>query len=368
MDNAPDCNIGARLFSVFLEDELALDNLDIYAEVGRKKALKKDFWLCVDDCVVDIDFDVCADAAKISGIEIIGELDLPADERGHLSWKQKGVDFGKCIVGDWKTQTYVLKNEGDWPMTLSGPRVVGDQASAFAVDLKPGVTLDGKQCYEITVAFRPYKAGKAYAKLILSSTETDAVTIPLYGEGCKLPILRINAGGPLYTDSDNQTWLPDTYYVGACDIYVGNACVTCANDPTVYQSESSAKKLVYSIPVDNGYYDVKLHFAEIWWGSIENYTQYQAGKRVFDVKIEGDKVLNDFDIWDEVGPLHALVKTFTDIRVRDGKLTIYLESEADEAKLSAIEIIPRDSRYEPCPRPKWLFHFKKDWRGGWKCD
>ena len=59
-----------------------------------------------------------------------------------------------------------------------------------------------------------------------------------------------------------------------------------------------------NIPITNGTYNVKLHFAEIYWGAAEpngDPTGGGTGSRVFDVDIEGQVVLNDYDIFEEVG-------------------------------------------------------------------
>jgi len=62
-------------------------------------------------------------------------------------------------------------------------------------------------------------------------------------------------------------------------------------------------------------YEVSLHFSDPDNGAPD--------KRVFDVLIEGRKVLEDFDISAQVGgPNRALVRTFAGIAVDDGKLTL----------------------------------------------
>ncbi|XP_072959347.1 probable LRR receptor-like serine/threonine-protein kinase At1g07650 [Typha angustifolia] len=71
----------------------------------------------------------------------------------------------------------------------------------------------------------------------------------------------------------------------------------------------------------NGNYSVRLHFAEIMF--TENQTFVSNGKRVFDVLLQGKKVLKDFNIEDEAGgPDREIIKEFT-AEVTDNTLEIH---------------------------------------------
>ena len=87
------------------------------------------------------------------------------------------------------------------------------------------------------------------------------------------------------------------------------------------------------IPIQNGGYLVRLHFAEI--------AQNGAGKRLFDVNIEGgNKELANFDIFKEAGGMNrAIVREF-DAQVTDGTMNIQFIRQLENAKISAIEILP----------------------------
>ncbi|KAG8058544.1 hypothetical protein GUJ93_ZPchr0002g25551 [Zizania palustris] len=70
---------------------------------------------------------------------------------------------------------------------------------------------------------------------------------------------------------------------------------------------SDDRKWAYS---STGDFVVKLHFAEIVF--TEDHTYSSNGKRVFDVLIQGAKVLKDFNIQDEAGGVHRVItKSFT---------------------------------------------------------
>lgn len=85
----------------------------------------------------------------------------------------------------------------------------------------------------------------------------------------------------------------------------------------------------YAIPVPNGHYEVVFHFAELYW--------QQSNARVFDVSLEGQTVLNDLDLFSEVGFLNGYISSQT-TEVQDGVLNITFSASVDNAKISAIEI------------------------------
>ncbi|KAL5211976.1 hypothetical protein ABZP36_022823 [Zizania latifolia] len=87
--------------------------------------------------------------------------------------------------------------------------------------------------------------------------------------------------------------------------------LTLANPELYTEARLSPLSLkYYGLCMENGEYSVKLHFAEIVF--TEDHTYYSNGKRVFDVFIQGAKVLKDFNIQDEAGGVHRVItKTFT---------------------------------------------------------
>jgi hypothetical protein len=65
----------------------------------------------------------------------------------------------------------------------------------------------------------------------------------------------------------------------------------------------------------------------------------QAGKRVFDVRIQGEHLLKDIDVAAQAGGrMRALVKEVTQVRT-DGTLTIELQPKVGEPVLSGIEVV-----------------------------
>ncbi|MEM6646270.1 MAG: malectin domain-containing carbohydrate-binding protein [Bacteroidota bacterium] len=144
--------------------------------------------------------------------------------------------------------------------------------------------------------------------------------------------IRINTGGEATTSG----WGADDMHTGNSRNYTTSApdaiSRTTASE-AVYRSERYGKTFSYEIPVQSGMtYDVKLHFAEIYWK--------QSNKRVFSVDVEDQGGLTDYDIFDEVGGMTAVVERFDDVAVWDDALTLSFTTRKDNAKIAAIEVIP----------------------------
>ena len=98
---------GQRVFDVNVEGQLALDNLDIYAQVGSNKALVKKIDVTVADGVLDIMFLHGVENPVIQAIEILrrGELrvnvggpTIPSGDAGP-AWGADTADSPSPYVG-----------------------------------------------------------------------------------------------------------------------------------------------------------------------------------------------------------------------------------------------------------------------------
>ena len=80
--------------------------------------------------------------------------------------------------------------------------------------------------------------------------------------------------------------------------------------------------------------DLRLHFAE---RAAANNT---AGKRLFDIDVEGETVRQDFDIFAAAGGLNtATVLGINNVTVKGGSLELALKATADYPAISAIEVL-----------------------------
>ena len=146
--------------------------------------------------------------------------------------------------------------------------------------------------------------------------------------------IRINAGGPQIT-ANGVTFSADQHANGG-ELFDNDVTIGGTSSQALYQTERWGD-FTYNIPVANqGTYDIRLHFSEIYFGVDVN---GGIGSRVFNVSIEGNQVLSNFDILTEVPVATALTKEFNDIAISDGMATIQFTSLVENAKISAIEIL-----------------------------
>jgi len=154
-------------------------------------------------------------------------------------------------------------------------------------------------------------------------------------------VVRINSGGPTVSYGDS-TFIADEFFAGNGSDYINNniADIFGTTQDEIYKSErstnASLQSFTYNIPITNGTYSVNLHFAEIYWGA----TGGGSGgteKRIFDVTLEGQAILTDFDLNAEVGAMTALIETFT-TTVTDQSLDLTFSASVNQPKVSAIEV------------------------------
>ncbi len=157
--------------------------------------------------------------------------------------------------------------------------------------------------------------------------------------------IRVNAGGPAYRDTKGQLWSADYgYNTGELSSSARSATVTGTSDPTLFKSArfspSSEPELQYQFAVENGIYKVNLYFAETNFRS--------AGRRVFDVRMQGATLFRALDIFAQAGADHALVKS-AQISVTDGRVVIQFvrHANANFPIISALEILPWETATAP---------------------
>ncbi len=159
-------------------------------------------------------------------------------------------------------------------------------------------------------------------------------------------LYRINVGGNDITDLDSGNWENDKkgkYFTGG---WTASKPYEIANTESdiIYQTyryvAQGSRSFAYHLPVRSNFsaYTVKLHFMEPYFGSPQG-IEGRAGQRIFHVDIEGERVLDSLDIFQEVGATHALVKTFENIQLdQNNTLDIQFTSVVNNAIVSAIEV------------------------------
>jgi len=182
-----------------------------------------------------------------------------------------------------------------------------------------------------------YNGMNIYQWMLQYTTNRQATNIPS-PPPINVNNMKINAGGQAVV-INNEQWLADNYFTGTS---ATAAHAIPSTLPTIYATERYSRNFGYSIPVVNGSYNVKLHFAETFWS--------YAGQRVFNVTIQGGlPVISNLDLIKTVGKNVALIKEFN-VTVANDKININLEGVTDNACIKGIEIIKTDGT-TPVPPP-----------------
>ncbi|RPH91923.1 MAG: hypothetical protein EHM72_18185, partial [Calditrichaeota bacterium] len=168
------------------------------------------------------------------------------------------------------------------------------------------------------------------AKITMDSDKNIRAAFAYVGGGTV--VFATNCGGSAYKSDDGVNFSADTNFNGGGTYKTGDA-ISRTTDDVLYQSERFGGTFGYIIPLPNGDYEVTLMFAEIFHGS--------AGSRVFNVEIEGDEILSDFDIWSKAGKNTAYNETIS-VSISDGTLNISFSTIQDNAKISAIKVVTPD--------------------------
>lgn len=198
---------GARVESVTLQGQPAINNLDIYATVGANTALVMNEGATVTNGLLSIGFSSSADQPEIRAIAI-------------------------------------------FPSVACTPTPSSTPTPAWTATPSPSVT----PSFSASPSFSPSPSVSPTPSL--SPTPCGTVVVA-----------RINAGGSAYTDSAGNLWSADSDFTGGAAASVTTSVAGTA-DPALYQSQRYGNPLAYAIPVPAvGTYQVRFLWAETYWTS-----------------------------------------------------------------------------------------------------
>ncbi|PSR54837.1 hypothetical protein AHMF7605_15665 [Adhaeribacter arboris] len=147
--------------------------------------------------------------------------------------------------------------------------------------------------------------------------------------------VRLNTGGSAVATSLGS-FSADNYFSGTTSVSTTAAAIANTTNDALYQDNRRATNnggsFQYNIPVSNGSYTVKLHFAEIFHTA--------AGQRKFNVTAEGASWLSNYDIYTAAGGAKRALIVSKTINVSDGTLNLRFTSTVDKACVAAIEVVP----------------------------
>jgi hypothetical protein len=153
---------------------------------------------------------------------------------------------------------------------------------------------------------------------------------------------RVSGGNPAsVTDCSGNPWLADTAYSfgafgysGGTTGYVANSISgICSGAQSLYQRErysTSSGGFYYEFDCPEGIYETTLLEAETYWSG--------AGKRVFNVFIQGQQVLTNFDIFVAAGGQNIPISRLFTNAVTNSQLQILFTPIVDNARVSGIQV------------------------------
>ena len=218
-----------------------------------------------------------------------------------------------------------------WTQTAGPSVTLSDTSAAQPTFTAPDVDSETTLTFEVSVS-----DGQA--------SDTDLVNVTVQDTTSESVVLAVNAGGANYTASDGTEYVASSQtdvFTGGNQFGTTEPIANTTDDP-LYQTElygggsgSGAPPAPnLTTPVQNGTYEVTLKFAELF--------QESSDARVFDVYVEGDQKLDNYDIYAEAGQFSATDETYT-VDVTDGELNVNFTAETDNAKVSAIQVVAADT-------------------------
>jgi hypothetical protein len=228
----------------------------------------------------------------------------------NLCYGAGGCGGSDTVIGD---PLFVNPSAADFHLQSNSPAInAGSSLNA------PNTDFDGN--------FRPQGAGYdigayEYGGVIPSPFPSPTPTPPLSPPPTPTPTpssapvqlpLRVNSAGEGYTDTRGYLWRADQSYSSGSWGYLGgntlnrwdenpNLDIGGTEDDYLYVTERYALTS-YQVDLSSDTYDIVLHFAETFSGITG------PGQRIFDVSIEGQTVLDNFDPYAEAGHSRAIIK------------------------------------------------------------
>lgn len=348
------CEFGLKFHKHYIKDILARDwlagaaiwNLNDFYSEGRQDAVPR----INNKGITGIDREI-KDTYHLYKAYL---SDKPFIKIGCSTWKYRGGVMNEAGICPQNVEVYTNAKEVE--MLLNGvslgKRSVTDRHAIFEVPFTAGentlvatASTDGKTICDMTV------------------TRFDAVP-DKFARTSDFVSMNVMLGSKRYfEDREAQmVWIPEKEYVEGSWGYIGGSAykaktrhgslpasdleITGTSQDPIFQTQRVEIE-AFKADVPDGKYYVYLYFAEfesdkehqsLVFNLGNDVIRENSGARVFDVDINGTKVLDKFNIAQECGAEHAVIKKFT-INVTDGKgLDIRFSPRSGKTVLNAVRI------------------------------
>ncbi len=155
-------------------------------------------------------------------------------------------------------------------------------------------------------------------------------------------VVRIKAGDISgYAAKSGERYGSDMYFDGGTAVGINppdtapaNRIAVRADDPTLFDS-SREGNFAYRIPLPAGKYRIALHFEES--------AATAPGQRLFDVTVNGQSQLSNFDVYQAAGGRLIGVERIVEGIAENGAIELGFHGRGGNATISAISITPHDA-------------------------
>jgi cysteine-rich repeat protein len=160
--------------------------------------------------------------------------------------------------------------------------------------------------------------------------------------------LRVNVGGPDYTDPSGQLWRDDAAFTSGGSRSTTTAAIRNTTADPLYQSRrygsDAEAPVTVQLPVGGaGLYRVRLHFAEV-------HEAGRRGERVFDVLVEEALWIRDIDVAGQVGTYRPATREIS-VYAADDAISLRLVPKVGRPMLSGIEVHRLEETGAAAPAP-----------------
>ncbi len=145
----------------------------------------------------------------------------------------------------------------------------------------------------------------------------------------------VNFGGEEIT-MDGQTFVQDPFPDRGRDSKVGTVSTKSRGSvpeslENIYRSQRFGSDVAFNFPLSSGTYEVQFFLVEDWWN--------ERGARVFDIYLEGKKVIEQLDIYEITGARNkGLKRVIEEVPVRDRQLNLGMKASSDNVNIAGILI------------------------------
>lgn len=327
---------GSNVFDVVIEGKTERKSYDIFVAAGGSNIpVEESFRVLVNDGQLSINFPIVTGRSIVHGIEILSYGNIPPVlETVAIPELKEGGSVQLAVTA--------VDANGD-PLVLSASGL-----PAFA-----SFSDHGDATGLLTLSPQSGDAGE-YSGLILSACDSKgdidsldlSFTVHQAAIAAGQVLYRVNAGGISEPDSElnwegDKTAAPSSYfdsdrcvnYTTGSNFWKGTNNTSAPDNifgPYRYDNGASfAERQHWDFPVANGSYEVRLYFRAV---------SSSTGTDVFDVELEGDVKLDDYDIYSRAGGSNIATEEILIVTVADGNLDIDFPLVKGKSSVNGIEI------------------------------